>query len=104
MTRLTALLVLTAGLLACGQNDDPNGAKDPYDRIHQAAAYRAWNRAPQFPYRKPSFTAHSDAVEIFVDPNMTKALAGPDVVSQWPVGAIIVKESYANNTRNALAV
>ena len=96
--------LLAVGLFACGQNDDPAGAKDLYDRVHQGEGYRAWKRAPQFPYRKASFTDHSDAVEIFVDPNMTRALAGPDKITEWPAGSIIVKESYANNTRNALAV
>jgi hypothetical protein len=103
MTRVLVVASVLA-LAACGQNDDPAGATDLYDRIHQGAGYRAWQRAPQFPYRKPSFTDHSDAVEIFVDPNMQKALAGPEPVTRWPVGSIIVKESYADSTRVALAV
>lgn len=99
-----AALASAVVLVACGQNNDPAGAKDLYDRV-SAANYRvAWKRAPEFPSRKPSFTDHSDAVEIFVDPNMSKALAGPDPIKQWPIGAIIVKESYANNTLNAFAM
>ena len=99
-----SLAMLATGLLGCGQNDDPAGAKDLYARIHQGTGYRAWSRAPGFASRKPSFTSHSDAVEIFVDPSVQKALEGPELVTQWPVGSIIVKESYANNTRNLLAV
>ena len=97
---------LIIGLLcatACGQNDDPNGAKDLYARVSAEKGYRAWRRAPGFPNRKPSFTSHSDAVEIFVDPNVSAALDGPNPVRSWPVGSIIVKESFSGDTPTLLA-
>jgi len=97
------LCVLAAALVACGQNDDPNGANELYSRIRADGGYRAWPPAPGFSERKPSFTSHSDAVEIFVNQPMSAALAGPDPITQWPVGSIIVKDSYANNTRNLTA-
>lgn len=99
-----ALLGFAVLAAACGQNDDPAAAKDLFNRVSTSNYRTTWKRAPEFPYRKPSFTDHSDAVEIFVDPTMSKALAGPDPITQWPVGAIIVKESYANNTLNAFAM
>lgn len=101
---MSVLLALAGLVAACGQNDDPNGATDLYNRIHQGTGYRAWDRAPAFPFRKASFTSHSDAVEIFIDPTMAAALKGPNEIQQWPVGSIIVKDSYANNTRNLTAV
>lgn len=100
MKRAAVLLVL----IACGQNDDPDGAKELYNRVHQGAGYRAWSRAPAFPSRRPSFTAHSDAVEIFVNPEMDRALAGPELITRWPAGSVIVKESYSGDTRTLLAV
>jgi hypothetical protein len=98
------VLVFVAAVAACAQNDDPAGAKDLYTRVSAGAGFRAWQRAPNFPFRKPSFTDHSDAVEVFVNPIVSKALAGPDPVMTWPVGSIIVKESYADNTKNAVAI
>lgn len=96
-----ALLLCVTG--ACGQNDDPNGAKDLYARVTADTGYRAWQRAPGFSGRKPSFTSHSDAVEIFVNPNVSGALDGPDPVRSWPVGSIIVKESFSGDTRTLIA-
>jgi len=102
MLRRALLFALLVG--ACGQNDDPNGAKELYGKVTSGTGYRAWRRAPQFPERKPSFTSHSDAVEIFVDPTMSAALDGPNVVRSWPVGSIIVKESYSGDARTLIAV
>ena len=98
---LLSLAVLAA--VACGQNDDPNGAKDLYARVTADKGYRAWRRAPGFPERKPSFTSHSDAVEVFVDPKVSTALDGPTPVRSWPAGSIIVKESFSGEATTLIA-
>ncbi|MBX3231114.1 MAG: cytochrome P460 family protein [Labilithrix sp.] len=99
--RFVAIAALALG--GCGQNDDPAGADDLYARVTSGAGFRSWRRAPAFPERRPSFTSHSDAVDVFVDPNMSAALDGPDIVRSWPAGSIVVKESFSSDTTTLIA-
>lgn len=103
---LLALTALATMLAACTQNDDPEGAKQLYAKVNEGAGFKAWQRAPGFPSRKPSFTAHSDEVEIWVNPTITAALAGPEPIRSWPVGSIIVKEGFTprSNGRSLVAI
>lgn len=94
----------TALLAACTQNDDPDGAKQLYAKINEGPGFRSWRRAPGFPTRKPSFTAHSDAVEVFVSPQLSAALDGPTPITTWPEGSIVVKEGFSGDTRRIVAV
>src|SRR5262249_36933858 len=82
----------------------PDGAKALFARVNQGAGFQAWDRAPGYPSRRPSFTAHSDEVEIFIDPTISKALAGPNEVSSWPVGSTIVKEGFDGDARSLVAI
>ena len=102
--RLACLFIFGATLFGCRQNDDPEGARALYAKVSSGAGYRSWRRAPGFPERKPSFTLHSDEVEIFVSPEMSKTLDGPDIVSSWPVGSIVVKEGYSGDKRSIIAM
>lgn len=89
--------MITAALVAgCGQNDAPEEARALYARINEGAGFRTWRRAPGFPSRKPSFTLHSDAVEIFVNPTLAAALDGPRGIARWPDGSVVVKEGFSN--------
>jgi hypothetical protein len=101
---LFAAALAVSLLAACTQNDDPEGAKQLFAKITEGAGYRAWRRAPGFPARKPSFTAHSDAVEVFVNAPLSAALDGPNPITSWPEGSIIVKEGYSGDTRKLVAV
>jgi Cytochrome P460 len=101
---LVALLALTASAAGCTQNDDPEGARRLYAKINEGAGFRSWRRAPSFPTRKPSFTAHSDAVEIFVNAPFSAALDGPTPILTWPDGAIVVKEGFSGDIRALVAV
>ncbi len=101
---LLSLVVLLALEPSCTQNDDPEGAARLHDAIVQGAGYRSWRRAPGFPSRKPSFTAHSDAVEVFVNVPLGTALDGPDPITSWPEGSIIVKEGYSGDALSIVAV
>jgi hypothetical protein len=94
-------IVLLAG---CRQNDDPDGARALYAKVNEGAGFRAWRRAPGFPERKPSFTAHSSDVEIFVNGPIATALDGPSPVTEWPVGSIVVKEGFSGSTRSIVAL
>lgn len=97
-----ALAALALG--GCRQNDDPEGARELYARVNEGAGFRAWQRAPGFPERKPSFTAHSNAVEIYVNDVVAEALAGPVRIAAWPTGSIIVKEGFRSVRGDARAI
>jgi hypothetical protein len=93
-----ALVMLVALLAAgCGQDDDPDGARALWTKI---AGFRTWQRAPGYGTRKPSFTAHASAVEIFVSPEVEAALTTPEAppLRTWPVGSVIVKEGFTSVT------
>jgi hypothetical protein len=93
-------------LAACTQDDDPEGARALWDKINTAPGFQTWQRAPGFASRKPSFTAHSDDVEIFVNDKISTALAtrGSRPIDEWPEGSTIVKEGFSGDTRKIVAV
>ncbi len=90
---VAALLLLWLALSACGDDQDPAGAKELWDRIH-AQGYNGWRRPPSYPVRTASFTLHGDQVDIFINPVMTKAFGTR--LTAWPEGAIVVKDIYAS--------
>lgn len=96
LAALTALVTVLAS--ACGQDDDPEGARVLWTKINAGAGFRAWQRAPGYGTRKPSFTAHATAVEIFVSPELDAALTTPRTppLRTWPVGSVIVKEGFSS--------
>jgi len=99
--RIFAIGALAACAGACGQDDDPDGARVLWEKVNAGSGFAAWQRAPGYATRKPSFTAHANAVEIFVSPEVTAALAsasGTTGVAAWPVGAVIVKEGFSSVT------
>lgn len=99
------MLLVAANIVGCSrQNDDPDGASALYAKINEGAGFRSWRRAPGFPSRKPSFTAHANAVEIFVNPTLADALDGPEVAREWPVGSIVVKEGFRGDDRAIVAI
>jgi hypothetical protein len=98
------LLAAVLALAACRQNDDPEGAKELFARIDGFRTDPSWHRAPGFATRKPSFTAHADAVEIWVNAPLAAALAGPAPITVWPDGAIVAKEGFRKEQRSIVAV
>ena len=86
---LFAVSVLSA---ACGDDQDPGGAAELWNRIH-SENYRSWMRAPGFDQRRPSNAAHGDAVDIYINSVVVEALAGaPQAL--WPKGSLIVKDGF----------
>ena len=95
---------------ACGEDDDPEGARVLWDKVNAGAGFATWQRAPGYATRMPSFTAHANAVEIFVSPEISAALvsSGKDNrVTEWPVGSVVVKEAFSSvsgGSRKAVAI
>ena len=83
-------------LIGCGDNQEPEEAVVLWNRI-QSEDYRSFERAPGFEMRQPSNTAHSDAVDIYVNSVLTDALASGETLSEWPVGSLIVKDGFNND-------
>ncbi len=108
LRRCAVVLLVASGSLAaapgCRQDDDPDGARRLFAKIVERPGFRAWPRAPGYPARAPSFTSHADAVEVFVNDAMSRALAGPNAIVAWPEGSIVVKEGYRGGDRALVAV
>ena len=100
---IVAAVSLGAALAACGQDDDPEGARVLWEKVNAGAGFQSWQRAPGYATRKPSFTAHANAVEIFVSPEIG-AVLGAKLVTEWPVGSIVVKEGFSGSSRRLVAV
>lgn len=99
-------VMLCLGLLAlsaCGDDQDPAGARALLDRV-RAEDYTSWSRAPGYETRKPARSPHSDAVEIFINEPVVAALESDPPVTEWPVGSIIVKDGYDGNSRELIAM
>jgi hypothetical protein len=94
-----SLLVLLA--MGCGDDQEPEAASALFDRI-QEENYRGWDRAPGYETRQPSNTAHSDAVDIFINPAIADALTDGASLGAWPVGSLIVKDGYESGGELAL--
>lgn len=111
---LVGVLAVSVSMIvaACGQDDDPEGARLLWEKINAGAGFRAWQRAPGYAVRRPSFTAHKAAVEIFVSSEVASTLQPPtppaELPREWPVGSIIVKEGFGgirqNSARQIVAV
>jgi len=108
LARVLALATAMAPAAAgCGQDDDPEGARVLYEKINTGGGFRSWQRAPGYATRKPSFTLHGSAVEIFVSKEIATTLSTPTTTppTEWPVGSIIVKEAYSGaGSRKQVAV
>jgi hypothetical protein len=90
---LTLLLGFGVLVLACGDDQDPDGAAELWGRIH-AQNYRTFARAPGFEQRRPSAAAHGDAVDIYVNETISEALRAAGPLRHWPEGSLIVKDGF----------
>lgn len=102
--RTRAGLILAGALLAAAgcRNQDEDGAIALWESF-QDADYRAWTRAPGFPGVTPSSASHGDAVEIFVNDVIAEALAAGEPLSEWPDGALIVKDGFRDGEPHIVA-
>jgi len=76
----------------CGDDQDPEGAEDLWQRIHDDG-YRSWARAPGYETRRQSNAPHGNEVDIYVNGVLEEAL-GASGVSSWPDGSLIVKDGF----------
>ncbi len=90
-------------MTACGDNQDPPGAGDLWSRL-ESKSYRSYRRAPGYESRRKSNAPHGNEVEIFVNEAIGKTLDGPKGASTFPDGSLIVKEGYAGDTLELVAV
>lgn len=90
---LPLAMTMAMAVAGCGDNQDPEGAQELFDRIH-AEDYRAWDRAPGYEQTQPSDTAHSDAVDIYVNDVVAEALAMGEPLDAWPLDSLIVKDGF----------
>lgn len=91
--RFPSFLLLAAALAGCGDNQSPGEAQALWDYL-QAADYRTFARAPGFEVRQPSNTAHSDAVDIYVNDVVEEALLAGEPLAAWPPASLIVKDGF----------
>ena len=90
---VSIVVLALAGVAACGDDQDPEGAQELWDRIH-AADYRSWARAPGYESRVASNAPHGDMVDIYVNDVIADALAAGKPLGAWPEGAQIVKDGW----------
>lgn len=102
MTRLLLFSVLF-GAAACGDDQDPSGARELLDRV-RAEGYQDWTRAPGYEVRRASRAPHSDAVDIYINETLVQALEADPPVDAWPIGSIIVKEGWDGGDRELIAL
>lgn len=98
---LPAAFVLLSALPGCGDDQDPEGAKELWDRIH-AAGYRGFERAPGYPSRSPTSAPHGDAVDIYIDDVVAAALKTPGATA-WPLGSLIIKDGWEGSDLSIVA-
>jgi hypothetical protein len=97
-------VALALATLSCTDNQDEPGARELWARL-QGARYESWPRPPNYEGGpKPSFTAHADKVEIYLNPEIAKALAErkPLPNNEWPRGSLVVKRGYTTGGKLVL--
>ena len=99
---LATIVVVAVSAAACGDDQAPEEAAALLTRI-RAEEYRQWDRAPGYETRQPAKSPHSEQVDIYVDPTVASALAGGRLEA-WPVGSLIVKDGFAGNELELIAV
>lgn len=94
MRAVSVLLVLLGA--GCGDDQDPEGAADLWERLQTADYRNNFTPAPGHDQRIASRAAHGDGVQIFVNDIVADSLAGPSL-DQWPIGSLIVKDGYSGS-------
>jgi len=90
----TAFVALTSLLMvaACGDNQDPEGANDLFQRLQDLDYRNTFAKPPGYDTRQPSNTAHSDFSAIFINDVAAAVLDAGEPTSSWPLDSLIVKD------------
>ena len=78
--------------LGCGDNQDPAGAQELFDRINALDYRNSFDKAPGFEQRQPSNTAHSDFSAIYINEVVADVLADGTPLTEWPLDSLIIKD------------
>jgi hypothetical protein len=92
----TLVFLAAMALAGCRDDQDPNAARELWDRIHQTD-YRALPRAPGYETRQPTQAPHGKQVEIWMNKAVADVLAEKKPLAEWPVGSLIIKDGYGND-------
>lgn len=102
---LSALIFISFFSLSFMTLGDLKVADELYDRIYELN-YKEFARAPGFETRQLAIQPHDDGSEMYVDIYinnvLVKALESKEPLDEWPVGALLVKETYINGKFRAL--
>jgi hypothetical protein len=98
-----ALGLVALSLLACGDNQDPEGARMLWKQI-QALDYRDWERAPGYEVRRSSNAPHGNDVDIYINDVVDEALRAAMPLSEWPIGSLVVKDGFDGSSLELIAV
>ncbi|MCB9569093.1 MAG: cytochrome P460 family protein [Myxococcales bacterium] len=95
---LALLLTAALPLVLSSGCADREGADDLLDRIEGDAFRTTYARAPgwETPRSPKAGGPHGDFLDIYVNETMSAAIAAGEPLDAWPVGSIIVKESWAS--------
>ena len=99
---LLCVLLVPLALAGCGDNQDPEGARELWRRI-RAEDYRSWSRAPGFESRRRSNAPHGNGVDIYINDVVADALAAGEPLDEWPEGSLIVKDGFDDSELDLVA-
>jgi hypothetical protein len=94
------LLAMNGG---CGDNQDPEGAKQLWQQI-QTLEYRTWQRAPGYERRRGTSAPHGGQVDVYVNDVVSEALSVGEPLQLWPQGSLIVKDGWDGSELELVAV
>lgn len=89
---VSQLFALAFILSACGDDQDPAGARVLWDSVH-AQNYRDWARPLGYEMRVAANSPHSDLVDVYMNETLVTALAN-NRTAEWPVGSRLVKDGF----------
>lgn len=95
------LAALALAATGCGDDQDPEGAKDLLDRL-EAEGYQGWAKAPGFETPQASNAPHGNEVVIYLNDVMVEALS-TEGLGAWPEGALIVKDGFDDGELDLIA-
>ena len=96
------LVALVAAGAACTDDQEPAKARELYTRV-TSQDFRSWKRPSHYAGRTASFTAHADAVDIYLNPILADAVA-KGLPPPFPEGSLVIKEGYSGSSRKLVAI
>jgi hypothetical protein len=94
MALLLALVIAASG---CGDNQDPEGAKQLFQKIKALDYRKNFAKAPGYATKQPSNTKHAKFSDIFINKVMDDVIKSKKPTKEWPLDSLVVKEGYASD-------